>query len=267
MRPPFPGMDPWLEDPELWPNVHKSLVIAMRDDLAHRLRPRHFVSVVPRRTILIGADIDRVYQPEVLSQHTGRRMRRNGSVGAREHSRVKPERYEESEEVYLAIGEPAGYRSTLIEFLSLASKKSKGARVDYLRWRRDLLQSGSSFVEIDLLRGGDAMPMMSDSPPNDYRILISRAKPRRKDTVYTFAWTAPIPAIPIPLIPGEPEPVIDPNTVLHKLYQRAGYDLAIDYRRPPSPPLRREDRAWAASVVAQVLDPTPQVPARGETAT
>ncbi len=25
MRPPFPGMDPWLESLGLWPNVHNSL--------------------------------------------------------------------------------------------------------------------------------------------------------------------------------------------------------------------------------------------------
>jgi hypothetical protein len=259
-------MDPWLEDPRLWPNVHKSLVIALRDELARRLRPRYFVNVVSRRVILIGADIDRVYRPNVSSQHKSHnRTSRKGGVGVRERVNAKPERYEESEEIRLAIGEPEGYRSTLIEFVSLASKRSRGARVDYLQWRRDLFQSGFSLVEIDLLRGGDAMPMMAEAPPNDYRILISRAKPRRKDIVSTFAWTAPIPEIPIPLFPGESEPVIDLNSLLHKVYDRAGYDLMIDYRRPPNPPLPREDQAWAAAIIAQATAPNPQAPARGET--
>jgi hypothetical protein len=26
MRPPFPGMDPWLEHPALWPDVHNRLI-------------------------------------------------------------------------------------------------------------------------------------------------------------------------------------------------------------------------------------------------
>src|SRR5262249_26571911 len=107
MRPPFPGMDPWLEDPRLWPNLHKSLVIALRDELARRLRPRYFVNVVSRSVILIGADIDRVYRPDVSSQHEGcNRSSRKGGIGVRERVDVKPERYEESEEVRLAIGEP-----------------------------------------------------------------------------------------------------------------------------------------------------------------
>ena len=26
MRPQFPGMDPWLERPDLWPDVHNGLI-------------------------------------------------------------------------------------------------------------------------------------------------------------------------------------------------------------------------------------------------
>ncbi len=34
MRPQFPGMDPWLEHPDLWPDVHNSLITAIRDELS-----------------------------------------------------------------------------------------------------------------------------------------------------------------------------------------------------------------------------------------
>ncbi len=51
MRPPFPGMDPWLEDPELWPDVHNSLIISIRDALAPMLRPSYFVQVESRMTV------------------------------------------------------------------------------------------------------------------------------------------------------------------------------------------------------------------------
>ena len=30
MHSPFPGMDPYLEEPNLWPDVHLTLIIAMR---------------------------------------------------------------------------------------------------------------------------------------------------------------------------------------------------------------------------------------------
>lgn len=48
MPTPFPGMDPYLERPALWPDVHNSLITALRDDLAPRLRPRYVVAVEER---------------------------------------------------------------------------------------------------------------------------------------------------------------------------------------------------------------------------
>ena len=49
---PFPGMNPYLEDPELWPGVHGRLIVAMSDDkllriyadyLSPQLRLKYFV--------------------------------------------------------------------------------------------------------------------------------------------------------------------------------------------------------------------------------
>jgi hypothetical protein len=48
-------MDPYLERPDLWPNVHNSLIIALRDDLAPRLRPRYYVAV-EERTVQTGTE-------------------------------------------------------------------------------------------------------------------------------------------------------------------------------------------------------------------
>jgi hypothetical protein len=48
MPSPFPGMDPWLERPDLWPDVHNSLIAAIRDVLAPRLRPRYVVTLEER---------------------------------------------------------------------------------------------------------------------------------------------------------------------------------------------------------------------------
>lgn len=61
----------------------------------------------------------------------------------------------------------------------------------------------------------------------------------------------PIPDIPIPLQPGEDEPVLRLNQVLHELYDRAGYDLAVDYEQPPEPPLAKEDAEWILQLQRQ----------------
>ena len=58
MRPPFPGMDPWLENPTLWPGVHNWLITAIADDSRPKLAPRYFVGVESRTTVLTGLDID-----------------------------------------------------------------------------------------------------------------------------------------------------------------------------------------------------------------
>ena len=52
--------------------------------------------------------------------------------------------------------------------------------------------------------------------------------------------------------------MLDLNTVLHALIERARYDLVIDYRQPPQPPLRPEDEAWAAAIIARATDQTPE---------
>src|SRR4051812_10291229 len=43
MPSPFPGMDPYLEDPEIWSGVHASILSVIQERLAPRLRPRYVV--------------------------------------------------------------------------------------------------------------------------------------------------------------------------------------------------------------------------------
>src|SRR5690348_9035795 len=78
MPTPFPGMDPFLERPRLWLDVHNSLIILLRDDLAPRLRPRYYVSVEERTytaepTVLVFAgrpDLAAI-QPAVAARAPG----------------------------------------------------------------------------------------------------------------------------------------------------------------------------------------------------
>src|SRR5215475_14127478 len=55
MQSPFPGMDPYLEHPALWPDVHNRLIAALADDLSERVAPRYYVGL-ERRTYLLKAD-------------------------------------------------------------------------------------------------------------------------------------------------------------------------------------------------------------------
>lgn len=53
----FPGMNPWLENPLLWHDVHQSLIVALRDALAPHLRPRYYVVVETHTYIVRPIDL------------------------------------------------------------------------------------------------------------------------------------------------------------------------------------------------------------------
>lgn len=48
MRSPFPGMNPYLENPELWSAVHNRLIVAIADDLVDRLSENYRVEIEKR---------------------------------------------------------------------------------------------------------------------------------------------------------------------------------------------------------------------------
>ncbi len=108
--------------------------------------------------------------------------------------------------------------------------------------------SGCNSEVTDARRGGRALPGNSRSI---YRIIISRAPQRPHTDVLLFSVRAPIPDVPIPLRDGEPEPLLPLNRLLHDLYDRAGYDLAINDHQSAEPPLAPEDAAWAAALIRE----------------
>ncbi len=48
MRSPFPGMDPYLENSELWSAVHNRLIVAIADDLVEHLSQQYRVEIEKR---------------------------------------------------------------------------------------------------------------------------------------------------------------------------------------------------------------------------
>src|SRR5262245_11738954 len=48
MPSPFPGMDPYLEDPHRWPGVHNLLIGEIMAALNRRLRPRYYADIEER---------------------------------------------------------------------------------------------------------------------------------------------------------------------------------------------------------------------------
>jgi hypothetical protein len=156
---------------------------------------------------------------------------------------------EEVNERYLEIREVAtGTVVTVIELLSPKNKRSGEGRLAYERKRNQVLASATHLVEIDLLRSGQPFPIASKEL-GDYRILICRGDQRPVADLYAFSLRQPIPSVPIPLLPGEPEPILDLQTLLNYVYEKGRYHLAIDYTQSPSPALSEEDVEWAKTLL------------------
>lgn len=73
----FPGMDPYLEPPQLWTGVHASLIVYFREQLQPQLRPR-YVAAIEERVYLEEADAQRV--PDLWVRRRTGSSKRNGKV-------------------------------------------------------------------------------------------------------------------------------------------------------------------------------------------
>ncbi|MBV6624465.1 MAG: DUF4058 family protein [Rivularia sp. (in: Bacteria)] len=56
MSSPFPGMNPYLENPELWAEVHHRLITAIAIAIAPPIRPKYRVAI-EKRTYLGDVDL------------------------------------------------------------------------------------------------------------------------------------------------------------------------------------------------------------------
>jgi hypothetical protein len=131
--------------------------------------------------------------------------------------------------------------------LSPKNKRPGEGRLAYERKRNRVLASATHLVEIDLLRGGKPFPIRSENL-GDYHILRSRGERRPTGELYAFGLRQPIPPVPIPLMLGEEEPILELQPLLDRVYEKGRYYLAIDYSQPPQPSLSEKDTRCYQSV-------------------
>jgi Protein of unknown function (DUF4058) len=250
MPSPFPGIDPYVENPEFWSEVHNRLIVAIADSLAPQLRPRYRV-VIEKRTYLNDDTESLLVGIADVAILPGRSTPASSSSAATLPARHKlpqkvtvplPEAVRES---YLEIREVSGGQViTTLEILSPKNKPSGTGRSTYERKRQQILASDTHFVEIDLLRSGTPMPLLGRFTSMPYYILVSRAHQRPSADLYPFTLQEEIPLFSVPLMPDEPEPEVDLQTLFNSIYDRAGLDLVIDYAQPPVPAFDKEDVDW-----------------------
>jgi hypothetical protein len=155
---------------------------------------------------------------------------------------------EEFREPFVEIldGESDNRLVTSIEILSPSNKRPNSAgRDQYLRKRNGLLRGGKAhLVEIDLLRGGQRMPMADPWPSSPYTILIARAAQTPVCKVRRAYLRRRIATIPVPLMPPDPDISLDLQPMIEAIYARSKYWRSIDYAKPTHPPLSADETAW-----------------------
>jgi Protein of unknown function (DUF4058) len=250
MRSPFPGMNPYLEQPELWSAVHSRLIVAMADELVDHLSEKYRVEVEKRTYFSSGDDSLLVGIPDVavVTSRTSEPATAT-LVRSTMPQKVRVPIGEEVTERYLEIREVAtGRVVTTIELLSPKNKRTGEGRDAYERKRHQVLASATNLIEIDLLRGGKPLPIEGEAM-GDYRILVCRGDQRPMGDLYAFGLREALPTIAVPLLPGEAEPSLALQKVMDYVFDRGRYHLAIDYQQPLQPQLSAPDRAWVETLL------------------
>ena len=70
MPSPFPGMDPYLERRNVWPDVHSALIVATRDTLAPQVAPAYYVAIEQRMYIVALDSEEFIGRPDVAVMAT-----------------------------------------------------------------------------------------------------------------------------------------------------------------------------------------------------
>ncbi len=247
---PFPGMNPYLEHPEILPGIHHWLIIELARSLSPQLRPKYRVAVEVRMYETIGEQSLLVGIPDLIVKESQGKIKQPMTNVAVAQSPTKSQTVEVPipetvKQGYLEVREVATNEViTAIEILSPINKRAGEGRQKYESKRNKVLGSSTHLVEIDLLRRGKPMLVYHGNTQTHYRILVSRGDCRPQADLYAFNLQDTIPSFPLPLKSGDREPLVDLQLLLNNVYDEASYDLAIDYNQEPVPPLSEEDRIW-----------------------
>ena len=218
---PFPGMDPYIE--RYWGDVGGSFAVTAKVAINRQLG-RGLVARNDRRLI-----------PDPT------------------HPRSDPRR-----QPFVQILDTAdGNRVvTVIEFLSPSNKTDTAGRASYRAKQDECLEARTSLVEVDLTRAGQRrllMDMLSlpAGRRGEYMVSVWRAytgKFGRREG-YGLALRDRLPGVRIPLRNGDPDVVLDLQSLVDQAYEAGAYGRALDYARPLDVPLEADDAAWAAGLL------------------
>jgi hypothetical protein len=254
-------MNPYFEHPNIWEDFHANLASEIQRQLAPLLRPKYYAAWTPRVTydeIIIEAP---PRKPEVMKPHVGiyrteTSAQRLAGPAVAMHSPpiIAQAIVEEAVKLHNIEIREADTQSlvTAIEILSPVNKRpGREAFDDYVKKRRNLMRAPVNLLEIDLLRTGTRMPLLTELPHAPYFIFLHRAFVAGQVETWPLRLEEPIPVVPAPLREPDPDVPLDLTQAIHNIYDQLAYDMRIDYTQDPPPPaLLQEDQAFVDELLA-----------------
>jgi hypothetical protein len=269
MPSPFPGMDPYIEECGLWEDFHGALIHEIKSALARTAPERYLIRTGERSYLVLVATDGKNSHPflpdvSVTVPRGRKKPPKTGGVAVAEPSAdVEPVTLrafieEEHREAFVEIYEAGPERRlvTCIEVLSPSNKRPNTPGWDlYQRKRQSLLLGNVALVEIDLLRGGQRMPMLDPWPDSPYVLMVAKAKKPQLCQAWRAHFQRPLPPIPVPLAKPDPPILLSLQPLIQGTYQDARYQQSIDYTKPLSAPLTAEEAAWLAQQLRALAKP------------
>ena len=247
MDSPFPGMDPFIEQPDLWLDFHNNLAVEVQGRLNAVIQPKYFAGLgsyvtydvldiqlalpLGRRAVRPDVDVWRTSTPDVGPDAPTAAVPLEVPV----------------ELLSVEVRATAGRELvTVIEILSPINKRTgHPANADYLRKRSEILRTPAHLLEIDPLRCGQRPPLLPEAPLAPYYAMLSRVAMRPEVEVWPIHLFDPLPVLPVPLRAPDPDVPLDLGAAVQTVYRRGGYASRIDYALPPPLP---HDPAQMASI-------------------
>lgn len=257
MPSPFPGMNPYFEDSDLWPSVHQHLAVELSHHINIGIGPKYYADIETYTVIEdIAIDASLFHQLDVDTSPvmTGEAVVVAPEAPLKRVALVEDRVKLHAVQIYVT---ETNQLVTSIEILSPYNKRQGEGLDQYRQKRKNILHSAVHFIELDLLRGGQRPGLEVSEPPldTDYVLLVNRYRPEaaRISEIWTVAISEPLPLLPVPLLAPDPDVVMDLNSALRAVHERAGYDWRLDYRKPlPPPDLRPSITEWWKGRLAQI---------------
>ena len=259
MQSPFPGMDPYLEDPSIFPDFHDGFIAYLREAIQPDLPEPYYAALGRRAWVEVS---ERFVGPDVNVLAPGSRQPSRWTTASAEMATMEvttpivitvphDEQSETVIEIYIGRGTDRRL-VTAIEVLSPINKRpSEKGRDLYLRKQAELLDSQCHLVEIDLLRGGTHTKAVPEArlkrkvPSFTYHVCTHHFDHFEDFLIYPIHLPDPLPTISIPLLPGDGEVALNLQKVFERTYAAGPYHREVDYAQAvPLPEMTPEQAKW-----------------------